>query len=176
MLSYTYICKGKNKHSLTPLQRTSKMENISLQEFALNRCINPKTPNDYKYLTSRAKGDYDKTLLSLYSRATRPQVGDKFILDTSTFCRKGLKTVVEIWEKDENKYFFKVIEGGKFINSHYEKTETKLYSDDISSSVKFCKWEENWVVKICITVEYLSTNGYARSYNHREVARLIPMS
>jgi hypothetical protein len=151
------------------------MENISLQEFALNRCINPKTPNDYKYLTSRVKGDYDKTLLSLYARATRPKVGDKFILDTSTFDRKGLKTVVEIWEKDENKYFFKVIEGGKFKNSHYEKTETKLYSDDISSSIKFCKWEEKWVVKICITVGYLSINGWARSYNHREVARLIPM-
>lgn len=160
------------------------MENITLQEFALNRCKNPKTPNDYKYLTSRVLGDYDKTLLSLYSRATRPQVGDKFILDSSTFSGcdiKGndIKTVVEVVEKDENKYSFKIIEGGEFINNFCPETETKLYDDDISSSVKFCKWQQKWIVNITIYVGYLHYGrncDVIRSRKHRETACLIPIS
>lgn len=145
------------------------MEHISIQEFAQNRCKNPKTPNDYKYLTSRLMGDYDQTLRNMYKRATRAQfeLGDVF--HTHLYGYSEYQPMLKVVAKEKNTYTFK--ETGR----EYPQEELTPFIHVFSAVPGYDDDWGGYEVRLEITQDYIDVFGTGRTKHSETFARLIPM-
>jgi hypothetical protein len=149
------------------------MENITLQEFALNRCTNPKTPNDFKYLLDRANGQYDQTLRNMYKRATRAQfeIGDRFALDFIGRDWGEWQPTIEVVSKEKNKYTFREID------REWPRPEYTPYIYDFTAEPQWDDEYGRYTMKVEVNREYISwPPNVIRTGTHNEHPKLIPIS
>ena len=149
------------------------MQHITIEEFAQNRCKNPKTPNDYKYLLDRAQGKYDQTLKNMYKKATRAQfeIGDRFALNFRGREWGDWEPMIEVVSKEKNKYTFREI--------HKEWPQPE-FTPEIYSFTAKPQWDDEYgryTVKLEVSREYISwPPNVIRTSTQTYWPELIPIS
>lgn len=147
------------------------MQNVTIEEFALNRCKNPKTPNDYKYLLDRANGKYDQTLRNMYKRATRAQfrIGDRFALNFIGRDWGEWQPIIQVVAKEKNKYTFKEIV------KEWPRPEFTPRIWDFTAEPQYDSERGRYWIDVEVSREYTTWDNVIRTGYHNEHPVLIPI-